>query len=62
MSSPYEKQQAAEARRRHRNGRVARDLAAYINERDPYTASDFQDTVEQWLRDNGGYDRPGHES
>lgn len=48
-------QQAAdEAERKRRHGPAARDLAAYLREQDPQTASGYQDCVEQWLRDNGG--------
>jgi hypothetical protein len=54
MSSAYEAQRYEEAQRKARHGDAARDLAAYLRERDPETASDYEDAVEQWLRDNGG--------
>ena len=42
MSSAYEEQERRAAQRKARHGRVARDLAAYIREERPDTASDFE--------------------
>jgi hypothetical protein len=42
MSGAYEEQERAAGERKTRNGRVARDLAAYLAEVQPETASDYQ--------------------
>jgi len=55
--SGYEAQQRHEAEARAKFGPAARDLAAYIRECNPDTASDFEGVVEQWIRDHGGYSR-----
>jgi hypothetical protein len=50
----HAEQEAKKADAARRFGPAAQDLADYIAECDPDSASDFEGVVEQWISEHGG--------